>query len=316
MAENVTASIRLRGSLLAEVDVTLRWVHIKRRLNFHFDAHRPERAEFGKLLKSHLLFVLQEGPHSQRIYRIALLYFGPLFYVIEDRALAIALGTSPADVQSELLSRLFSHGTVRQDRLQRDLMILAGLDEHDAATQLRSPAHPEVFKMARHMEDAVSADPCVLAIYAWILYSALLSQGSWAWGQLMIVRDDRWRINPYTLPSGTPVAEAGLEAWFFADGRTVKTQLRRGFEDLEGVLTTKQRYAMIVEAKWILLMCLTLARGLGREIESIRLENSIMPRSVLRLLSVMLSAISLTLTRWWRRAGDIIMQMRPRDRQL
>ena len=255
-----------------------------------------------------LALVLRPGPSSQRIYRAALFQFAPLISAVEETwqslkrpKAASAFQNGGAVAQVDPLANFFRPELLRCERMLRDLRVLSGLGDEEIEVRVREPIKPQAQELVKHITHVGSREPAVLGIYARMLYSNLVTRAPWVGAQLMLARDERWRINPHTLPAATSPAEAGLEMWFFPTNRPLGTDLRLRWNAFERGLSEEQRDEVVREEAWFLRSCMELAEDLNAEMQKSTQADPSLLGAGLSSLAWMISTLPFLLARWVER---------------
>lgn len=102
-----------------------------------------------------------------------------------------------------VLEQAYSATMLRAPRIKADVQAMTGWPDHVFEQQLRSAGMSgRLGKFTLHIRDAVNAKPHLLLAYAYTLYLALLSGGSYIRTELMYLDRDFWEATPTPVMPG------------------------------------------------------------------------------------------------------------------
>lgn len=96
-----------------------------------------------------------------------------------------------------ILETAYWPNMVRGERIKADIRAMTGWPDHIVDEQIRSVGTSgRTGKLTLHMRDSIVAKPHLLLAYAYSLYLALLSGGSYIRTELMYLKEDFWYATP------------------------------------------------------------------------------------------------------------------------
>ncbi|KAK8162514.1 hypothetical protein BKA80DRAFT_310041 [Phyllosticta citrichinensis] len=175
-----------------------------------------------------------------------------------------------------LLARLLSPGLPRSKRLRTDLATLLSLSPIDLDVHLAAYPTPLLATTTAHIRRRLRRHPHLLLAYTHVLYLAIFAGGRWIRQQLLDGGPEFWGYGAgddekKEAAWKQQVTSKGLSLWFFdgaADGEDIRSEFKRRWAEVEGLLSAEQRDQVVDESRHIFAIVEELVRELDRQLDT------------------------------------------------
>ncbi|KAK8163978.1 hypothetical protein IWX90DRAFT_435667 [Phyllosticta citrichinensis] len=175
-----------------------------------------------------------------------------------------------------LLARLLPPGLPRSKRLRTDLATLLSLSPIDLDVHLAAYPTPLLATTTAHIRRRLRRHPHLLLAYTHVLYLAIFAGGRWIRQQLLDGGPEFWGYGAgddekKEAAWKQQVTSKGLSLWFFdgaADGEDIRSEFKRRWAEVEGLLSAEQRDQVVDESRHIFAIVEELVRELDRQLDT------------------------------------------------